>query len=196
MALAESDHHAAPRGQKMARAGREEREENYEPRLLDPPLPQTAATVGYVAAVGPLLVFAVDDGSRQHRRLHPRVPPRALTGDEEGVGGGGEEEARGEGKGEGAEGGQGHGRLLLFSLGTTSRGRAVPRRGRRRSGGGRTKRGGERSCRKPPRLVFFLQLALGNPDFLRAFGFWLPLVRCRSRPRSTGKFGVFWETNS
>ena len=56
MALAESNHHAAPRGQKMARAGRVEREENYEPRLLDPPLPQTAATVGYVAAAGPLLV--------------------------------------------------------------------------------------------------------------------------------------------
>ena len=31
-------HHAAPRGQKMARAGRVEREENYEPRLLDPAL--------------------------------------------------------------------------------------------------------------------------------------------------------------
>ena len=56
MALAESTHHAAPRGQKMARAGGVEREENYEPRLLDPPLPQTAATVGYVAAAGPLLV--------------------------------------------------------------------------------------------------------------------------------------------
>ena len=56
MALAESNHHAVPRGQKMARAGRVEREENYEPRLLDPPLPQTAATVGYVAAAGPLLV--------------------------------------------------------------------------------------------------------------------------------------------
>ena len=56
MALAESNHHAAPRGQKMARAGGVEREENYEPRLLDPPLPQTAATVGYVAAAGPLLV--------------------------------------------------------------------------------------------------------------------------------------------
>ena len=40
----------------MARAGGVEREENYEPRLLDPPLPQTAATVGYVAAAGPLLV--------------------------------------------------------------------------------------------------------------------------------------------
>ena len=52
MALAECNHHAAPRGQKMARAGRVEREENYEPRLLDPPLPQTAATVGYVAAAG------------------------------------------------------------------------------------------------------------------------------------------------
>ena len=40
----------------MASAGGEEREENNEPRLLDPPLPQTAATVGYVAAAGPLLV--------------------------------------------------------------------------------------------------------------------------------------------
>ena len=39
MALAESNHHAAPRGKKMARAGGVEREENYEPRLLDPPLP-------------------------------------------------------------------------------------------------------------------------------------------------------------
>ena len=54
MALAESLHHAAPRGQKMARAGGVEREENYEPRLLDPPLPQRAATVGYVAAGAPL----------------------------------------------------------------------------------------------------------------------------------------------
>ena len=56
MALAECTHHAVPRGQKMARAGGVEREENYEPRLLDPPLAQTAATVGYVAAAGPLLV--------------------------------------------------------------------------------------------------------------------------------------------
>ena len=31
-----------------------EREENYEPRLLDPPLSQEAATVGYVAAGTPL----------------------------------------------------------------------------------------------------------------------------------------------
>ena len=56
MALAESNHHAAPRGQKMARAGRVEREVNYEPRLLDLPLTQEAVTVGYVAAPGPLLV--------------------------------------------------------------------------------------------------------------------------------------------
>ena len=56
MALAECTHHAAPRGQKKARAGGVEREENFEPRLLDPPLPQTAATVGYVAAAEPLLV--------------------------------------------------------------------------------------------------------------------------------------------
>ena len=40
----------------MARAGGVEREENYEPRRLDPPLSQTAATVGHVAAAGPLLV--------------------------------------------------------------------------------------------------------------------------------------------
>ena len=33
-----------------------EREENYEPKLLDPQLHQTAATVGYVAAARPLLV--------------------------------------------------------------------------------------------------------------------------------------------
>ena len=33
-----------------------EREENFEPRLLYPPLSQTAATVGYVSAAGPLLV--------------------------------------------------------------------------------------------------------------------------------------------
>ena len=42
-----------------------EREENYEPRLLDPPLPQGAATVGYVAAGAPLLVVPTlhgDDG--------------------------------------------------------------------------------------------------------------------------------------
>ena len=35
--------------------------------------------------------------------------------------------------------------------------------------------------------------ALGNLDFLRATGIWHPLVRCLSRRRSTGKFGVFWE---
>ena len=40
----------------MARARRVEREVNYEPRLLVPPLPQTTATVGYVAAAGPLLI--------------------------------------------------------------------------------------------------------------------------------------------
>ena len=39
----------------MARAGRVEREVNFEPWLLDPPLPQVAATVGYVAAAGPAL---------------------------------------------------------------------------------------------------------------------------------------------
>ena len=50
MLLAERDHHTAPRGQKQARSGGVEREVNYEPRLLDPPLPQEAATVGYVAA--------------------------------------------------------------------------------------------------------------------------------------------------
>ena len=35
-----------------------EREENYEPRLLDPPLPQEAVTVGYVAAGIPLLAVS------------------------------------------------------------------------------------------------------------------------------------------
>ena len=35
--------------------------------------------------------------------------------------------------------------------------------------------------------------ALGNLDFLRATGIWYLLVRCLSRRRSTGKFGVFWE---
>ena len=39
VALAESLHHAATRGQKMATAGGVEREENYEPMPLDPPLP-------------------------------------------------------------------------------------------------------------------------------------------------------------
>ena len=52
MALGESLHHAAPRGQKLARARGVEREENYEPR---PPLLQEAVTVGNVAAPGPLL---------------------------------------------------------------------------------------------------------------------------------------------
>ena len=62
MALAESYHHAAPRGQKMARARGVEREVNYEPWLLDPPLTQGAVTVGYVAAPGPLLVPPVLGG--------------------------------------------------------------------------------------------------------------------------------------
>ena len=35
--------------------------------------------------------------------------------------------------------------------------------------------------------------ALGNLDFPRATGIWQLLVRCLSRRRSTGKFGVFWE---
>ena len=39
-----------------------EREANYEPRLLDPPLPQGAVTVGYVAAPEPLLVPPVLGG--------------------------------------------------------------------------------------------------------------------------------------
>ena len=39
-----------------------EREVYYEPRLLDPPLPQGAATVGNVAAEEPLLVPPVLGG--------------------------------------------------------------------------------------------------------------------------------------
>ena len=61
---AERDHHAALRGQKQARSGRVEREENYEPRRLDPPLPQVASPVGYVGAGVPLLstpCFAADE---------------------------------------------------------------------------------------------------------------------------------------
>ena len=54
MLLAERDHHTAPWGQKQARSGGVEREVNHEPRLLDPPLLQEAATVGYVAAPVPL----------------------------------------------------------------------------------------------------------------------------------------------
>ena len=38
--------------------------------------------------------------------------------------------------------------------------------------------------------------ALGKLAFLRATGIWLPLVRCLSRRRSTGKLGVFWETTA
>ena len=62
MLLAERDHHTAPRGLKQARSGGVEREVNYEPRLLDPPLPQEAATVGYVAAPVPLLAQPVLGG--------------------------------------------------------------------------------------------------------------------------------------
>ena len=62
MLLAERDHHTAPRGQKQARSGRVEREVNYEPRLLEPPLPQEPATVGYVAAPVPLLAQPVLGG--------------------------------------------------------------------------------------------------------------------------------------
>ena len=43
MALAEYSHHTS-RGQRVARAGGVEREENFEPRLQDPPLPQGAAS--------------------------------------------------------------------------------------------------------------------------------------------------------
>ena len=41
-ALAEFQHHTAPRGQRMVRAGGVEHEVNYEPRLQNPPLPQAA----------------------------------------------------------------------------------------------------------------------------------------------------------
>ena len=44
VALAELQHHTAKRGQRRARAGRVEREEKYEPRPQNPPLPQTAST--------------------------------------------------------------------------------------------------------------------------------------------------------
>ena len=54
MLLAERPPHR-PTGLKQARSGGVEREVNYEPRLLYPPLPQVAATVSYVAAPGPLL---------------------------------------------------------------------------------------------------------------------------------------------
>ena len=59
MLLAERDHHTAPRGQKQARSGGVEHEVNYEPRLLDPPLSQEAATVCYVAALVPSLSLPV-----------------------------------------------------------------------------------------------------------------------------------------
>ena len=49
MALATFTHHSAQR-QKTASARGVEREENYGPRLLEPPFPQGAATVVYVAA--------------------------------------------------------------------------------------------------------------------------------------------------
>ena len=44
--------------------------------------------------------------------------------------------------------------------------------------------------------VMLALYALGNLDFLRATGIWHPLVRCLSRRRSTGKFGVSWETTA
>ena len=45
-------------------------------------------------------------------------------------------------------------------------------------------------------MVVLSLYALGNLDFLRATGTWHPLVGCLSRRRSTGNFGVFWETAS
>ena len=138
-----------------------EREENYEPRLLDP---LTAATVGYVAAAG------LSSWCRRWRvATTSTAPPSSSSGDEEVVGRGGEEEARGEGKGEGAEGGQGHGRLLPFS--------------RARFPG---EEGGEAEEEEEK------EEAKEAVESLLASS----LVRCRSRPRSTGKCGVFWETNS
>ena len=44
MALAAAVHHTAPRGQRRARGRGVEREENYEPRLQNPPLSQAAST--------------------------------------------------------------------------------------------------------------------------------------------------------
>ena len=52
----EVEQHNAPRRQKQATAGGVEREVNSEPRLQNPPHPQTAAMGGYVAAGPPLAV--------------------------------------------------------------------------------------------------------------------------------------------
>ena len=66
LALAEYSHHTAPRGLRMAIAGGVEREVNFEPRQLDPPLPQAAGVQHF---------FLVDDeppaarGSRPGRLL-------------------------------------------------------------------------------------------------------------------------------
>ena len=63
MLLAERDHHTPHGDRSRPGAGGElERDVNYEPRLLDLPLPQEAATVGYVAAPVPLLAQPVLGG--------------------------------------------------------------------------------------------------------------------------------------
>ena len=93
MALAESNHHTAPRRQMTARAGGVEREENYEPRLLDPPLSQTAATISYVAAAGPLLVVpSLAGGDSVDGTALRFLLKQTLALQEGGGGGGGEEE--------------------------------------------------------------------------------------------------------
>ena len=57
MALAESNHHSAPRGTEDGQGlGEWSARRTTSQGYWTPPLPQTAATVGYVAAPGPLLV--------------------------------------------------------------------------------------------------------------------------------------------
>ena len=91
MPLAESQHHTAPRGQKMARAGGVEREENYEPWLLDPPLQGAATLRGcrrafacYAAACGGGRL-----GLRHSRLPHGPCAPGREEGDGEEGGRGG-----------------------------------------------------------------------------------------------------------
>ena len=65
------------------------RGENYEPRLLDPPLPQTAATVGYVAAGGASPRGAVEVCTDERRYGPVREEAPHLKGSEKGQGWGG-----------------------------------------------------------------------------------------------------------
>ena len=165
MALAETNHHAAPRGQTKARAREGVEHVLYEGlRAQKPPLPGKrpglppepeprggAVTVGHVAAPVPSLAVPLlaSAAGEVVDRSHPPAPPHARHRDEEGLGGGGEAE---EGAGRRSHGFAPRSTLGSLSLPPSMRpgtGPPLPPLGR----GGRRKRGGGGSSQ---RLLFLV----------------------------------------